>query len=102
MTDERAVSTLHVEGELTIYRAAELCADFRKALAGDGDLEVHLAMVTEMDSAGLQLLVAARKAAVAAGRGVRLVAPSPAVREVFGILDPDAQLGLLAPTEEAA
>jgi anti-anti-sigma factor len=97
MTEEHPVSTLRIEGELTIYRAEELCGEFRTALAAGGDLEVDLGAVTEMDSADVQLLIAATKAASAMQREMRLIECSPAVREVFDILDLGAHLGLPSP-----
>jgi anti-anti-sigma factor len=81
--------TLHIEGELTIYRAAELCETLQATLAAlppGADLTLGLAGVTEMDSAGVQLLIAARKSAAAAGRALRLRDPSPAVADVFATL----------------
>jgi anti-sigma B factor antagonist len=78
-----------VDGELTIYRAAELRAALQAALAGvvDGDeLQVDLSGVTEMDCAGVQLLMAARKTARAAGRDVRISQRSSVVTEVFETL----------------
>jgi anti-anti-sigma factor len=78
-----------IDGELTIYRAAELCEALKAQLArvADGEaLEVDLSAVTEMDSAGAQLLLAARKTARASGRGLRLSHRSPAVDEVFETL----------------
>jgi anti-sigma B factor antagonist len=80
---------LRIDGELTIYRAAELCDALKTALAGlpDGhDLEVDLLEVTEMDSAGVQLLVAAKKTARASGRELRVTGRSPAVEEVLETL----------------
>jgi anti-anti-sigma factor len=82
-------TTLAIEGELTIYRAAELRQALLAAL-GDGaggDLEIDLAAVTEFDSAGVQLLMAARKSAAARGRALRLVHHSPAVLDAFAVLD---------------
>jgi anti-sigma B factor antagonist len=84
-----APGTLHIEGELTIYRAAELCETLQATLAAlppGADLTLGLAGVTEMDSAGVQLLIAARKSAAATGRELQLRDPSPAVREVFETL----------------
>ena len=84
-----AASSLCLEGELTIYRAAELRASLQQALAGTpagGALELDLAGVTEMDSAGVQLLMAARKSARAARCDLRLVGHSPALLEVFQTL----------------
>jgi len=89
-------SSMDIEGELTIYRAAELRASLQAALAGltgvDG-LELNLAAVTDMDSAGVQLLMATKQSARAAGRELRLVGHSPAVLEVFETLDLAAHFG---------
>ncbi len=95
MSDARSatatVSSLNIEGELTIYRAAEVCATLKAALAGGGDLEVNLKDVTELDSAGVQLLIVARRAARDAQCTLRLVGHSAAVLDVFEILglEPD-------------
>jgi len=78
-----------IAGELTIYRAAELCESLKTVLAGlpdGGDLEIDLSAVTEMDSAGAQLLMAVRKSTRASNHGLRLVNPSAAVDEVFETL----------------
>ncbi|NVO07955.1 MAG: STAS domain-containing protein, partial [Rhodoferax sp.] len=73
-------SVLRIEGELTIFRAAEL----KDVLSAEPRLqEIDLSGVTEMDSAGLQLLMAAKQAATAEQRTLRLVAHSAAVIEVF-------------------
>jgi anti-anti-sigma factor len=90
------MSTAHalaLDGELTIYRAAELCELLKAALAADGDLELNLAGVTEMDSAGVQLLMAAKKSAMSRQRSLRLVEHSPAVLEVFEMLNLAAHFG---------
>lgn len=83
-------NALAIEGELTIYRAAELRDVLLAALvavAEGGDLELNLAAVTEMDSAGVQLLMATKKTMAATRRELRLVEHSPAVLEVFELLD---------------
>jgi anti-anti-sigma factor len=79
---------LVLEGELTIYGAAELQARLIAAL-GDapGGLDIHLAEVTELDSAGVQLLMATARAAQATGRSIVLSAPSEAVRDVLELFD---------------
>ena len=96
LTDEyngKTMSTtstcFRIEGELTIYRAAELAASMRAALAevpGGGAFELDLSGVTEMDSAGVQLLIAARRSTQETGRTLRLAGSSPAVAEVFQTL----------------
>ena len=79
---------LALDGELTIYAAAELQARLIAALADAPDgLDIDLAGVTELDSAGVQLLMATRRGALATGRSVTLCAPSDAVREVFDLFD---------------
>ena len=75
--------TLRIEGELTIYRAMEL-----KPLlfAQPPVTELDLSGVTEFDSAGLQLLMLAKKMALAQGRPLALVRPSPVVTQVLELL----------------
>lgn len=87
-------TTLGLDGELTIYRAAELKAQLLEALEGAGALEVDLSGVTEIDSAGVQLLLLARRHAQSLGRELTLRAPSAAVLEVFELLDLAAYFGV--------
>ena len=85
---------LSLDGELTIYRAAELKELLLNALAaGSGDLEVDLSGVSEFDSAGLQLLMLAKHTARQRGRELRLTGHSPAVLEVFELLNVAAHFG---------
>jgi len=94
-----------IDGELTIYRAAELCDALKTVLAGlpDGhDLEVDLSEVTEMDSAGVQLLMAAKKTARATSRELRVCGRSPAVEEVFETLRLAAHFADTSPSPSAA
>lgn len=80
---------LRIEGELTIYRAAELAEAMKASLAqvpAGGAFEIDLSGVTEMDCAGVQLLVAARRSTDESGRVLRLAGSSPAVAEVFQTL----------------
>jgi anti-anti-sigma factor len=87
------MSTLSIEGELSIYRAGEWRESLQAALADGGDLTLDLAQVTEIDSAGVQLLMAAQKTAQATERRLHLVRPSAAVQEVFATLGLDAHFG---------
>ena len=78
-----------IEGELTIYRAAELAVAMKAALAevpGGGAFELDLSDVTEMDCAGVQLLLAARRSASESGRSLHVCSRSAAVDEVLAIL----------------
>lgn len=77
---------LFIEGELTLQRARELKESLLARLARALVLEVDLAGVTAIDSAGLQLLLLARREARANGKEVRLASPSPAVLSLFELL----------------
>lgn len=88
-----AASSFAIEGELTIYRAADLKTALLAALRETQVLEVNLAGVTELDTAGLQVLMLAKQTAQADKRELRLVQHSPAVVEIFQMLDLGAFFG---------
>jgi len=77
---------LFIEGELTIRRVQEMKDVILARLAQSQALEVDLAGVTEIDTAGAQLLLMARRAAQASQKELRLVAHSPAVASLFELL----------------
>lgn len=85
--------TLRIEGELTIYRAEELKQVLLGTTADSAPLELDLSAVTEIDTAGVQLLMLAKKTALAQQRELRLVAHSPAVTDVFELLNLAAFFG---------
>ena len=64
---------------MTIYEAMELQALFSKTLTAHQQIEVNLANVDEIDSAGLQLLVALKKDAVQQKKSMVFTAHSSAV-----------------------
>jgi len=81
---------LRIEGELTIFRAMEL----KPILLAMPPVDViDLSGVTDLDTAGVQLLMLAKETALAAQRDVKLVAHSPAVIEVFELLNVAAYFG---------
>jgi anti-sigma B factor antagonist len=88
-----SVNVVRIEGELTIYRAAELKQTLLAAVAANEAVEVDLSQVSEFDSAGLQLLLLAKREAGATGRSLRLVDHSPAVVEVLELFDLAAHFG---------
>lgn len=87
-------SRLTIEGEMTIHRARELRRILQEALAASDAIDVDLSRVSEIDSAGVQLIVAARKQAFTDGKEMRIVAHSAAVVEVLELLDLHMCLGL--------
>ena len=78
---------LNIAGELSIYRADELKRALIEPLAQGVQLVVNLSAVTEFDTCGLQLLMLAKRTADAVGSELQLVGHSPAVLEVFELLN---------------
>lgn len=76
-----APETLALPAEMTIYHAAEIRTVLLAAVAA-GTVKLDLAHVGEFDSTGLQLLLAARRTARAAGRHLELLNLPPVVQEV--------------------
>jgi anti-sigma B factor antagonist len=83
-------STLSVKGEFTIFRAQELKSIL---LAAPQPLVIDLSGVTDIDTAGVQLLMLAKRMAVAAQHELHLIAHSQAVIEVFELLNVVAYFG---------
>jgi anti-sigma B factor antagonist len=81
------VTRISLDGEMTIYRAADLKVTILEALRKTRVLEIDLSAVTELDTAGLQVLMLAKQTAAAEQRELRLVQHSPAVVEIFEMLD---------------
>lgn len=76
-----------IEGELTIYRASELKQDLLDKISGNQEIDVDLSQVTEIDSAGLQLMVLAKREAAARSRVLRFDGHSKAVMEILDLAD---------------
>jgi anti-sigma B factor antagonist len=72
-----------IDGAMTIYDAAAGKKVLLDALEGAHELEIDVSGVTELDTAGLQLLVLVKREALARGKRANLVAHSPAVLEVL-------------------
>ncbi|NGZ83057.1 STAS domain-containing protein [Duganella aceris] len=81
------VLRIAIEGEMTIYRAADLKVTVLEALRRTRVLEIDLSGIIELDTAGLQVLMLAKQTAIADQRELRLLQHSPAVMEIFEMLD---------------
>lgn len=90
--------TLRLEPELTIYSAAQVKQALVDALVARNALTLDLTDVCEVDSAGVQLLLAAMRHAGAQGVPLLLASHSEAVQEAFALLGLDAQLAPLHST----
>jgi len=74
-----------VEGNLTIYEAAAGKPVLLDALAKAADMEIDLSSVTEMDTAGLQLLILVKRESLKAGKLLRLVGHSQPTLDVLDL-----------------
>lgn len=92
---------LRIAGEMTIYSAGDLKTKLLGALADCRELDVSAAEVTEMDTAGVQLLLLAKREAARAGKTLRLVAPSPAVQDVLACYRLAAEFDAFQPSHAA-
>lgn len=89
-----------IEGEFSIYRAAELAQTLQawwpQAVAC-GAVHLDLGQVSEMDSAGLQLLLSAQRSAQAQELDFQVTAASAAVAQVLQLCALQALLPAAAP-----
>lgn len=82
-TNKNGQSLLHIEGDMTIYTAAEMKAELMTHIAQPCELEIDLSEVSEMDSAGLQILILVKREAERHGTSLRLTGHSRAVLDVL-------------------
>jgi len=72
-----------VEGELTIYTVNDHRQAFLEQSQGCNGMKIDLAGVTEIDTAGVQLLVALRQHLIGTERGLQLCNSSKSVQEAL-------------------
>lgn len=95
MTDPQSLSPIRVAVDLdmTIYNAFDLKRQLVEAVHQPQILELDLSQVQEMDTAGFQLLVLAKRESLRLGHPLRIVAHSPAVRDVIDFYNMVAYFG---------
>lgn len=86
-------TALALDGDLTVYTAVETLATLRTYLKDRDVCALDLSAVTEIDSAGLQLLLWTRHAALQQGMQFRLVRRSAAVAETIALLQLEPLFG---------
>lgn len=82
-----------VAGEMTIYQAAEMKGELLPCLDHGTEVEIDLSEVSEMDTAGFQLLLLIKREAANAGKLLRLMAHSPATLEVLDMFNMASHFG---------
>ena len=93
MGNESAVTRINIEGELSIFAAAALKQRLLDAIGAGAEVEVDLSQVSEMDSAGIQLMVAAKREAAARNQPLRFTGHSPAVFDLIELYDLSGHFG---------
>lgn len=88
---------LQLKGDMNIYSAADLKRQLLDHLGAAAELEINLAQVGEIDSAGLQVLYLVKREAVKDGKTLRLASHSPAVLEVMDLYNMTAYFGAATP-----
>jgi|ERR1700679_1510489 anti-sigma B factor antagonist len=78
---------VYIEGEMTIYRAAEMKQTLLTPITERARVEFDLSKVTSLDSSGVQLLMLAMKTAQVMHTELRLVAKSAVVVDVMDVLN---------------
>ena len=98
------VRRLAIAQEMTIYHALEQKKLLLDALAEPQVLELDLSQVAAIDTAGLQLLLLAKRESTAAGKALKVTAHSPAVRELIEFTQTAAYFGdpMVIPRSDAA
>ncbi len=103
-TTKNPVERIVLTGGLNIYSAAGIKAQLLQAVAAASQVELDLLKVEELDTAGLQVLVLAKREAARCGHELRLVAHSDEVREALDLCGMVGWFGdpLLIPADAVA
>lgn len=98
------VRRLAITQEMTIYHALEQKTLLLDALAERKILELDLSQVAEIDTAGLQLLLLVKRESNTAGKKLKVIAHSPAVRELIEFTQTAGYFGdpMVIPRDAAA
>jgi len=82
-----------IKDEMTIYTALEQKTDFSEYLKQKQDMQVNLAGVSEIDSAGLQILLFLKQESINSNFKLTLIEHSQSVADAFKLLDLSAHFG---------
>jgi len=92
-TKHRGKFLLKLGGELTIYAASEARRELTSILAKHSNLELDLSGITEIDTAGIQLLFWLKQELRRTGHDLPLIHHSAGVVEVLDLLNLTAAFG---------
>lgn len=84
ISNENGICHIGMNGKMTINSAAQIKENLFSAIASGNEIELNLNQVSEIDTAGLQLLALAKREAANMNKPLHIVAHS---KEVLAILD---------------
>ena len=90
---EQGRRNITINEDMTIYNAATQKPMLLEALADCQELDLDLSQVSEMDTAGFQVLLLAKREALKANKTVRLTAHSKAVTELLDLYNMASYFG---------
>ena len=93
MNEPTATTHVEIKGEMSVFTALAVRQQLLDAFEQPGDVEVDLGAVSEVDSAGIQLLIAAKREAALHARALRFTGHSRAVFDLLELYDVAGQLG---------
>jgi anti-sigma B factor antagonist len=79
--------SISVESDMTIYEAQEISARLKQQIDACKKIELNLQSVSEIDTAGVQILLATKRAAVNHDKEFHITSHSEAVVQVFQMLN---------------
>jgi anti-sigma B factor antagonist len=93
-----------IKEDMNIYNASAQKDMLLKALNGCQELDIDLSQVSEMDTAGFQILLLTKREALKANKSVRLTGHSKAVTELIDLYNIAGYFGdpMVIPAEEGA
>lgn len=90
ITEDGAICRMHLDGEMSVATAAELAIVFNDVIHAHPLVEIDLGQVELVDTAGLQLMLMAKRCP---GHDVRFINHSAAVLAVLELANLGGQLG---------
>ncbi len=82
-----------INEDMTVYNASTQKPMLLKALADCQELDLDLSQVSEMDTAGFQILLLTKREAIKANKTVRLTAHSRAVTDLLDLYNMASYFG---------
>ena len=78
---------IRIESEMTIYEAQDINTKLKQHIHACDKIELGLEGVTELDTAGVQILLMAKRSAEQSGKAFHITSHSDAVVQVFELLN---------------